>query len=167
MRATITKALTAAGFAAAVAAAPAMAQGHPGHGHGDEAPRAGMMQEMMKHCPIAGGGMMGPDVLIEHAEELGLSAEQIAELETHRDRQVKLRSEMMEAMEAVHGVLTPEQREALHERMGGRMQGMHDMEGMHRMMHGMMRGGEHAKGGAMTGPGAVRCPMMRGAEADH
>lgn len=132
MKATITKALATAGLVAAVGAVPLMAQGHPGHGHGDEAPRAGMMMhQMMEECPMAHG-------------------------------------EMTEAMANAHEALTPEQREALHERMGagmGRMMhGTHHMKGMHRMMHrmmhGMMGGEGHGTGAGMMGPHAADCPMM-------
>jgi hypothetical protein len=171
MRATITSTLATTGLLVAVAAAaPVMAQAHPGHGHGDGAQRAGMMQGMMEHCPMAGGGVMDPEAILDHAEELELSAEQVAELETLRDRHARLRAETMGAMRAMHDVLTPEQLEALHERMdarmGGMMQGMDGMEGMHRMMPGMTHGQRHEGRMGRMGGGAMPCPMMRGGGAE-
>ncbi|GEM_PF-6034962 len=157
MKATITKALATAGLLAAVGAAPLMAQGHPDHGHGDEEPQSRMMMhQMMEECPMAHEGMMGAQFLLEHAEEMELSAEQVARLQGVRERQTELRTEMMEAMATVHETLTPEQREALHERMRtkmGRM--MHDM-------HGMMHGEGHERDAGMMGPHAPDCPMMGG-----
>ena len=161
MKTTITKALATAGLLAAVGAAPLMAQGHPDHGHGDEEPQARMMmQQMMDECPMAPGGMMGVRVLLEQADELELSAEQVARLEAVRERQTELRAEMMEAMVTVREILTPEQHEALHERMRsemGRM--MHDM-------HGMMGGEGHEPGAGMMGPHAPDCPMMGGEDGE-
>jgi hypothetical protein len=175
MRATITKALAMAGFLTAVAAAPAIAQGHPGHGHGDTAPRAGMMQGMTGHCPMAGGEIMSPEALLGHAEDLELNAEQVAELEVLRDRHAQLRAQMMEGTAAAHDLLTPEQLEALpagmHARVGGMMGGMDGMEGTQRatpgMMHGM-RHGEMPEGRmGMSGPGTMPCPMTRGGGAEQ
>ncbi len=135
MNATIRKALATACVLAAVGASPLMAQGHPGHGHGDEAPRGGMMMnQMMEECPMARAGMMGAQVMLEHAEELELSPEQIARLEAVRERQTELRAEMLEAMATAREVLTPEQHEGLHERMGS---------GMSPMMDPMMGGDSH------------------------
>lgn len=176
MKATITKALATAGLLAAVGAVPLVAQGPPGHGHGDETPRAGMMMhQMMDECPMAHGAMMGVQAVLEHADALELSAEQVARLEGLQERQMELRTEMMEAMATVHEALTPEQREALHERMrsgmGRMMHGMHQMEGRHRMMRGMMHGEGHGKGAGMMGPHAAVCPMMgpmtEGADGEH
>lgn len=158
MKATITNALATAGLLALVGAVPLMAQGHSGPGDG--APRAGMMMHpMMEECPMSAQG------LLERAAELELSAEQVAQLEALQERQTELRSEMMESMAAVQEVLTPEQREALQERMqagmGQMMPGMQDREGMHGMMHGMM-GGEGHEAAGMMGPHAAACVMMRG-----
>lgn len=163
MKTTITKALATAGLMAAVGAVPLMAQGHPGHGHGDEGPRAGMMMhQMMEECPMAHGGMMGAQNLLEHTDELELSADQVARLEALLERQMELRAEMMEAMATVHDVLTPEQREALHERM---------RTGMGPMMHGMTGREGHETGAGMMGPHAADCPMMGpmmgGADREH
>lgn len=158
MKTTITKALATAGILAAVGAVPLMAQGHQDHGHGDEEPQARMMMhQMMDECPIGPGGMMGTQFLLEHSEEMGLSADQVARLEAVRERQTELRAEMMEAMGTVHEILTPEQREALHERMRSEMG---------RMMHGMMGGEGHEPGAGMMGPHAPDCPMM-GEEPSH
>lgn len=178
MKTTITKALATAGLLAAVGAAPLMGQGHMGQGHGNEAPQEGMMMhQMMEECPTAHGEMMGAQLLLEHANALELSADQLARLEALQEQQMELRAEMMEAMATIHEVLTPEQREALQEQrragmgpvmqgmqdregMSGMMHGMRDREGMPGMMHGMMGGEGHEAGAGMMGPHAADCPMM-------
>ncbi len=120
---------TMAGLALAVLlAGPALAQEHPmdhgamGEGH------AGMMGE--------GHGMMmhGMDMLTEHATELGLTEDQLRQLEG-LDRRMETEMDRHHAeMESIHesamAVLTDEQKGRIHEMM----ESMHEEHAMGRGM---------------------------------
>ena len=151
MRTRIPMGLTAALGLALLTAAPTQAQDHRGH-HDDGGERGGaMMGAMMEECPMMGGqmrghmggmmGPMGPQALLERADELNLPDEQMAALEDLAEEHEEVRQRMMEAMEGVTDVLTPEQMEELHE-------GMMRMHGGMGAMHGSgpMRGDEEGPG---------------------
>lgn len=145
---------------AALAAGPAMAQQHGDHHRGERGGMGDMHGEMMEHCPMGGQGMMmmrgmmeemdegmmgrmmpmmmegmmgaamHPEALLERADELELTDEQVAELEALAERQAEMRRRMMEGREALQELLTDEQLEMLRERQRSRM------GEMHRHMHG-------------------------------
>lgn len=121
-----------------------MAQQH-GHGHGDhERSMHGMMDHAMDACPMA--GMM--EAILQHADELELTEEQIALFEEFRDQHQDLRAAMRQTMESVHETLTPEQMEMVRDTFRQHMHGMMHGEG-HGMHEGEMEG--HSE----------KCPMMR------
>ena len=100
-----------------------MAQQH-GHEHGDhERSMHGMMELAMDACPMA--GMM--ETILQHADELELTEEQVALFEKLRDQHEDRHTGMRQTMEQVHETLTPEQmemvRDTLHEHMRGMMHG--------------------------------------------
>lgn len=105
----------------ALMAAPAWAQeGHDGHGPGH-----GEMHPGAMHAAMAGS-------LVAHAEPLGLSAEQLASLESLDERLAAEKERHHAEMKAIHEaameILTPEQRERMHAMMQ-EMHGAHGHEG--------------------------------------
>lgn len=146
---------------------PAEAQDHHRgpHHHGEEGRHGPMMGHMMEDCPMMEGmhgemmgmmgmmgmgmGMMGPAALLEHADDLDLTDEQMAALEGLADEHEEVRRRMMEARDEIHELLTPEQMETLHEEM--MRGGSEHMRRMHESMHGDEHD-ESPRGGA--GPGA-------------
>lgn len=170
MRAGKTTALTGALLLTVFTMVPGHAQEHDHDHRGGDASGA-MMGAMMEECPMMGGqmrgqmggmmGPMGPQALLERADELDLTDEQVAALEDLAEEHEEMRQRMMEAMEGVSDVLTPEQMEKLHE--GMRMRG--SMGAMHGPGH--MRGDEAGPRGGMMGAGAAHCPMMGGPPDGH
>lgn len=68
------------------------------------APMGGMMgmMSMMKDCPMHQGMAEGPGKALEHRDELGLSAQQVARLEALEARDSAARGPAMQRMMAVH-----------------------------------------------------------------
>ena len=182
MKIPTTKVLSLAAVLVLASASPALGQDHAGHQHADQDRPTGMRHEMMEECPMEAGhmmgmmmgGMMGPDALLAHAEELELTEGQVAELEGLAERSAELHAGMREMMGSMHEVLTSEQMELMREQHGEGMRGMEGMEGMQRMMQGMMRGMDRgmvqdmdhggmqgAMGEGMMGHGAMDCRMMQ------
>ena len=119
---------------AVMTAGPLVAQQHGQHHGEDRDDMRGMHSEMMEHCPMAGhgmmmGGMMGmamhPEALLERADDLDLTDEQMAELEALAERQEEVHRRMMEGMEDFRELLTDEQMEMLREHQRSHMGEMH------------------------------------------
>ncbi|MFO7892818.1 MAG: Spy/CpxP family protein refolding chaperone [Longimicrobiales bacterium] len=95
-----------------LAAAPAMAQGHHGaradssRGMGMLQGQSGMMQGGMMQMMQSGmmmGMAMGPGMVLRLQESLGLTEDQVTELETLRDSaQSTMRQHMMQGMQVMH-----------------------------------------------------------------
>lgn len=67
-------------------------------------PGMGMMNDMssMADCPMMRSMARGPGAALEHADELALTPDQVAQLETLRDSGAEVRTENKDAMREVH-----------------------------------------------------------------
>jgi len=130
MRRTMAIALT---MVAALSTTTLAQEGHPDEAK-DHGEKKGEHMEMRMHAPAFG-------MLAGHAEELGLSEDQVDRLDALKERseaeKERHHAEMRSIHEAAKEVLTPEQRERAHELM-------RSMHGEHGEMkaHGMKAHGE-------------------------
>lgn len=109
MRGMMTRMATALAMVAALAVAPAAAQGH--HGAQTDSARGGMgMMQMIQGMPgqhgMMGRGMMGmagaPGMILRLQQSLELTENQVTQLEALRDSaQSRMRGHMMQGMQAV------------------------------------------------------------------
>ena len=61
-----------------------------------------MVTSMMENCPMMGAMARGPEAALRHQEELGLTNEQVQDLETLAERNGPARSAVMQQMRALH-----------------------------------------------------------------
>lgn len=139
------------------------------------------MMSMMNDCPMMGGMMGGPDAVLRHKAELGLSDEQVQRLQVLQNSTPD-RAAMMKRMQEIHGKMNAAARDAAFDE-GAARAAMEEMAGMHTDMGVFMLRTQHQvrqiltpeqreklrelgrggmMGGMMMGGMMKNCPMMNG-----